>query len=298
MTSESPKTRVPELDGLRGLAILMVVVFHYISQEGAAPTGGVTHYLQRLGILGWSGVDLFFVLSGFLIGGILMDARASAFYYRTFCARRFFRIIPIYYLWVTAYIALIGIAGARIQALSNSGVAPPSGLPVYSYYLFLQNFQASGFAGLVGAWLGHLWSLAVEEQFYLIAPLVVRFVSSRRLPCALGVVIALALDRTGRRLNANGVASGTGQSFLLCLHHSYCRECGMPRSLASQGASNSDSQRGSRDHSCRGCDVSSGEDLMVVDRESIASPGTCFQVLEFWYSLCSNGFCCWQVLSC
>jgi peptidoglycan/LPS O-acetylase OafA/YrhL len=192
MMAESPKSRVPELDGLRGVAILSVLVYHYISQEGVISTGTAAHLLQRFVILGWSGVDLFFILSGFLIGGILMDARASAFYYRTFYARRFFRIIPIYYLWIAAYIALIGFAGARIQRLSNSGVAPPLGFPVYSYYLFLQNFRVSGFAGLAGAWFGHLWSLAVEEQFYLVAPVVVRFVSPRKLPYALGAVIALA----------------------------------------------------------------------------------------------------------
>jgi peptidoglycan/LPS O-acetylase OafA/YrhL len=208
MMVKSPKSRVPELDGLRGVAILFVVVFHYISQEGATPTGTATHLLQRFVILGWSGVDLFFVLSGFLIGGILMDACASTFYYRTFYARRFFRIIPIYYLWITVYIALVGFAGARIQRLSNSGVAPPLGFPVYSYYLFLQNFRGSGFPGLAGAWLGHLWSLAVEEQFYLIAPLVVRFISPRKLPYALGTVIALAPAlRTFLRLAAGASPS-------------------------------------------------------------------------------------------
>src|ERR1035437_4173059 len=115
MALESPKSRVPELDGLRGMAVLMVVVFHYIQQEGPTPAGTAAHLLQRFTILGWSGVDLFFVLSGFLIGGILMDARASASYYPTFYARRFFRIIPIYYLWITAYIVLIAFAGAPVQ---------------------------------------------------------------------------------------------------------------------------------------------------------------------------------------
>ncbi len=208
MMVKSPKSRVPELDGLRGLAILFVVLFHYISQEGATPAGTANHFLQRFVILGWSGVDLFFVLSGFLIGGILMDARASVSYYRTFYARRFFRIIPIYYLWMTAYIALVGFAGATIQRLSNSGLAPPLGFPVYSYYLFLQNFRASGFPGLAGAWFGHLWSLAVEEQFYLISPLVVRFVSPRKLPYALAAVIALAPAlRTFLRLAAGATPS-------------------------------------------------------------------------------------------
>jgi peptidoglycan/LPS O-acetylase OafA/YrhL len=125
MNDQLSKGRVPELDGLRGTAILSVLCFHYVTQQGVTPPGTLTHYLQRAVIMGWSGVDLFFVLSGFLIGGILMDARESPSYFRTFYARRFFRIIPIYYLWITAYVALMLLAGAKVQALSNSGIRPP-----------------------------------------------------------------------------------------------------------------------------------------------------------------------------
>jgi peptidoglycan/LPS O-acetylase OafA/YrhL len=206
--TESSQSRVPELDGLRGMAILFVLVFHYISQEGAVPPGTLTHVLQRLVIMGWSGVDLFFVLSGFLIGGILMDARGSVSYYHTFYARRFFRIIPIYYAWITAYILMVGLAGAKVQALSNSGVAPPLNLSIYSYYLFLQNLQIASLAGLAGAWFGHLWSLAVEEQFYLLAPLVIRFVAPRKLPSVLtALIVCVPLLRTGLRLVASAPPS-------------------------------------------------------------------------------------------
>lgn len=208
MKTKSSQSRVPELDGLRGMAILFVLVFHYISQEGAVPPGTLTHVLQRLVIMGWSGVDLFFVLSGFLIGGILMDARGSASYYRTFYARRFFRIIPIYYAWITVYVLLVGLAGAKVQALSNSGVAPPLNLSVYSYYLFLQNLHIARLAGLAGAWFGHLWSLAVEEQFYLLAPLVIRFVAPRKLPSVLAaLIVCVPLLRTGLCLVASAPPS-------------------------------------------------------------------------------------------
>src|SRR5665213_654935 len=114
--------RVPELDGLRGMAILMVVIFHYLEEQGLVTGKGATAILQRIVQMGWSGVDLFFVLSGFLIGGILMDARESPSYFRTFYARRFFRIIPIYYLWIFAYAILVGVAGSFLRAHSNSGV--------------------------------------------------------------------------------------------------------------------------------------------------------------------------------
>ena len=82
----------------RGTAIFLVLVFHYISQQGPAAAGSLTAYVQRATVMWWTGVDLFFVLSGFLIGGILMDARESPSFFRTFYIRRFFRIIPIYYL--------------------------------------------------------------------------------------------------------------------------------------------------------------------------------------------------------
>jgi peptidoglycan/LPS O-acetylase OafA/YrhL len=137
--------------GLRGLAILLVLVFHYISQEGVLPHGTLADRLQRLAIMSWTGLDLFFVLSGFLIGGILMDARSSQSYFKTFCARRFFRIVPLYYLWIILYVALIATAGGAITRLSNSGIRPFLDLPIFSHFLFLQNFAAMGLFDLAGA---------------------------------------------------------------------------------------------------------------------------------------------------
>ena len=189
MLTTPAKQRIPELDGLRGLAILLVLVFHYISQEGVLPSGTLADRLQRFVIMGWTGVDLFFVLSGFLIGGILMDVRSSPSYFKTFYSRRFFRIVPIYYLWIILYAALIGIAGSAITRLSNSGIRPPLDLAIFSHFLFLQNFVPMTLFGLAGAWFGHLWSLAVEEQFYLVAPVVVRFAAERYLKSVLAVAI-------------------------------------------------------------------------------------------------------------
>ena len=183
------KQRLPELDGLRGLAIFFVLVFHYISQEGDLPAGTIGSFLQRFVILGWTGVDLFFVLSGFLIGGILMDVRSSPSYFKTFYIRRFFRIVPVYYVWIFLYVALILVAGGFITRLSNSGIRPPLESGIFSYFLFMQNLVPVTLFGLAGAWFGHLWSLAVEEQFYLVAPVVVRFCAERYLKWVLGIVI-------------------------------------------------------------------------------------------------------------
>ena len=184
--------RIPELDGLRGLAIVLVLIFHYLEQQGTATPGSVTFYLQRLVLMGWSGVDLFFVLSGFLIGGILLEARDSRSYFRTFYFRRFFRIIPLYYAWILAYIVLVDAAGEMLRAHSNSGILLKPGPTIFGHFAFLQNLMVISFSGLAGAWFSHLWSLAVEEQFYLVSPLVVRMLSPQKLKLALVGVIAAA----------------------------------------------------------------------------------------------------------
>jgi peptidoglycan/LPS O-acetylase OafA/YrhL len=189
MATNLSKQRIPELDGLRGLAILLVLVFHYITQEGVQPGGTVPALLQRIVIMGWTGVDLFFVLSGFLIGGILMDVRNSPTYFKTFYSRRFFRIVPIYYLWILTYIAVVGLAGGMLTRLSNSGIRPPLDLAIAAHFLFLQNIVPVTLFGIAGAWFGHLWSLAVEEQFYLVAPVVVRFTPPPALKWILAAVI-------------------------------------------------------------------------------------------------------------
>jgi peptidoglycan/LPS O-acetylase OafA/YrhL len=150
---------------LRGIAILLVLLYHFVSSPRIQPP-----LFHRMFAIGWSGVDLFFVLSGFLIGGILLDVRESPNYFRTFYGRRFFRIVPLYYLWIGAYFVVSSIWASHI---------PWRSIPIY--LLFLQNYVKIDRAVLAVACLGALWSLAVEEQFYLIVPTVVRFLSPPRL---------------------------------------------------------------------------------------------------------------------
>jgi len=217
MSVSFPKQRLIELDGLRGFALVMILVFHSVSQEGEYPAGSFLAYLQRSVAMGWSALDLFFVLSGFLIGGILMDSRESPSYFKTFYIRRFYRIVPVYYVWVSLYILLIGLAGEVVTRYSNSGVRPPLTPAIVSYFLFLQNSFAIPLFGFSGAWFGHLWSLAVEEQFYLVTPLVVRLTRPKNLKRILFAVIVIAV---GARVVFRFVLDG---SPLLVATRTVCR---------------------------------------------------------------------------
>lgn len=185
------QARIPELDGLRGIAIGMVLVYHYFLLTSHARLGSLLSRFLALGRQSWSGVDLFFVLSGFLIGGILLDARDSTNYYSVFYKRRFFRIVPIYMVCLAGFFAL----RALIQAghASNFAYMMKDQLPAWPYFTFLQNFWMAKTNSLGAFGLGATWSLAVEEQFYLTLPLLIRLLPRRRLPAFLGVTILAAL---------------------------------------------------------------------------------------------------------
>jgi len=182
--------RIPALDGVRAMASLAVVFYHFgphIAQDAHSPF----HFLARLPRPGNEGVDLFFVLSGFLISGILVNARNSPRYFGTFYRRRAFRIFPLYYLLIVSYYAAGWILGA---AKSGSTLfAHP--LPEWGYWLYLQNFFMSAANDFGALWFAATWSLAVEEQFYLTLPAIVRRVTDRQLAmvAAMGVIGPLIL---------------------------------------------------------------------------------------------------------
>ncbi len=161
-----PSARIPELDGLRGIAVLLVVAWHYLDVWA---TPWLTPFR-----LGWSGVDLFFVLSGFLIGGILLDNRHRRSYFKPFYGRRIHRIFPLYYAWLAVVFVL------RMPAYA----------PRWSYAVFVQNLFQGAHNTWDSVWIGHTWSLAVEEQFYLVAPMVIRFVPLRMLPWLGAAILA------------------------------------------------------------------------------------------------------------
>jgi peptidoglycan/LPS O-acetylase OafA/YrhL len=168
--------RIPALDGLRGIAILLVLMRH--SVFGMETSSKFLANILAAGQLTWSGVDLFFVLSGFLIGGILLDARQSPRYFRTFYIRRSYRIFPLYGV-VTA---LFLMRHLRFRLLpGHFGDVSPLTIPWWSYVTLTQNFWMAqkGWYGAMA--MAVTWSLAVEEQFYLAIPLLVRFIRPRSL---------------------------------------------------------------------------------------------------------------------
>lgn len=183
--------RVPELDGLRGVAILLVIVSHYFIDTVVARRGTALFYVLQTGRLAWSGVDLFFVLSGFLIGGILLDVRKSARYFQVFYSRRFCRIVPIYMaMCVVWWIATQSTSIRPSVTLAEVFPHPSSWWP---YVTYTQNFWMAYAGGMGVGWATITWSLAVEEQFYLTMPAVIRYVNERGLPILLGLGILLAV---------------------------------------------------------------------------------------------------------
>jgi peptidoglycan/LPS O-acetylase OafA/YrhL len=183
---------LPALDGLRGIAILAVLVYHYAFelQHGHGIGGAVYELLHQ----GRHGVDLFFVLSGFLITGILLDSRDSPRYFSTFYARRTLRIFPLYYGVLFAVLIILPMFTAP-QPLARRVMDEQKWLWLYGTNILMAWRDNQSFFNAEHFNLAHFWSLAVEEQFYLVWPLLVLALSRRALVgvCIAVVPIALAL---------------------------------------------------------------------------------------------------------
>jgi peptidoglycan/LPS O-acetylase OafA/YrhL len=171
--------RLPQLDGIRGIAILLVIFHNETSRYPFL-------HLDRIFANGWMGVDLFFVLSGLLITGILLDTKKSAGYFRNFYARRCLRIWPLYY---SSLLFMFGVIPLLFPAESKTVFERSS--PWWAFPLYLQNFLIPIPESATGL-LGVTWSLAIEEQFYLVWPLIVRFCSTRLLRWIAVSVICLS----------------------------------------------------------------------------------------------------------
>jgi peptidoglycan/LPS O-acetylase OafA/YrhL len=155
--------RLLHLDGLRGIAIGLVLIHHFVVPLFGNVPGSPGGYLGAAFTLSYTGVDLFFVLSGYLIGGILLDHRDSPRLFATFYIRRATRILPL------AAVCIAVILGSQAIGLY---AAPEGGRPwpTAVYLLFATNLSMVRANDWGYRPLSHLWSLAIEEQFYLLAP--------------------------------------------------------------------------------------------------------------------------------
>jgi len=196
--------RVGELDGVRAIAIWLVLAVHITIRGDAARVGATLHGPARAAFLAvdhmWLGVDLFFVLSGFLITGILLDTKESPTYFRDFYVRRVLRIVPL--------VALV-LGGLVLVA------------PGYEAWYAMSAFFLSDLAPLVHVYgptgAPPFWSLAVEEQFYLLWPVFVLVLPTRRLVLLAAAIVVgeplLRLALTGSLLEvpwlrSDGLALG------------------------------------------------------------------------------------------
>jgi peptidoglycan/LPS O-acetylase OafA/YrhL len=185
MTLDSPyqlPAQIPQLDRLRGLAILLVLIYHL------ALVFPPVSFLNGVALQGWMGVDLFFTISGFLITGILWDSRDGKRYFARFYGRRVLRIWPAYMMLLAFAFCIIPLSKLIVGGPFLR--VPEEPLGIWPYLLLIQNIFAKSLkASLV---LNVTWSLAVEEQFYLVWPTVIRHASRRSaLPCLLaGVFLA------------------------------------------------------------------------------------------------------------
>lgn len=176
MESSSSRSHYPALDGIRGVAILLVVFYHNF---------GFINYF----FFGWLGVDLFFVLSGFLITEILLRTKGNKGYLGNFYVRRILRIFPLYYLSLIVFFIIFPVLN---QHLLNLYYYIQNQLWFWVYlqnWLFIFHQPSSSTNALT-----HFWSLAVEEQFYLVWPLVIlAFKKPNRLIYLLAALLAAVI---------------------------------------------------------------------------------------------------------
>ena len=174
---------IAELDGLRGIAILLVMLHHFW------PTSGLLATYSSVGHLGWIGVDLFFVISGFFITGILLDTIEDRGYYRNFYARRSLRIFPLYYLFLIAIFVIPWLlpGGRHFEQVIRAQSGPAAW-----YFAYLGNFREAIVGKEPAYFLAPLWSLSIEEHFYLAFPFIVQKLSRERLKQLLWSLIFIA----------------------------------------------------------------------------------------------------------
>ena len=177
--------RVNELDGMRGIATILVISYHIFKRGDYFTTNAILHFITSLTLYGWYALDTFFVLSGFLITGILLRTRDEKHYFKNFYVRRSLRVFPLYY-FVLALILLL------MPVLDPDYVSQiPKSLP---YYLFYQQNWFHFMTSVTGTeHLSVTWSLAIEEQFYLLFPFLVFYTRKETLAKIAGAIIGVSI---------------------------------------------------------------------------------------------------------
>lgn len=187
--AELPRGHIPALDAIRGLAIVVVTLYRF-GGGGEGPARAIEH--PWLIELGQRGVDLFFVLSGFLITGILFDAKGKEHYFRNFYVRRALRIFPLYYAVLVLMLLILPRLIPALAADVRPAIDAQSWLWLYGANV-LQAYEGQWCLGP----LNHFWSLAIEEHFYLAWPAVIFFASRRT---AMGICGGLFIASITARL--------------------------------------------------------------------------------------------------
>lgn len=180
--------RVPELDGIRGVAIAGVMLFHFVNRL-LVPHTAIDRLVHQATVYGFLGVDLFFVLSGFLITGILYDSKTAPGYFRNFYIRRALRIFPLYYGVLVVTMLLLP---ATIAAKCAPDLMGARAVQEWVWF-YLTNFYIASEGAFTIPYFSHFWSLAIEEHFYVFWPVVIAFCSRARAQVVCLVLVAIAL---------------------------------------------------------------------------------------------------------
>jgi peptidoglycan/LPS O-acetylase OafA/YrhL len=202
----------PPLDGVRAIAFLLVLLAHSVDVLGIHHPGKQFLVDALTYPLGDAGVRLFFILSGFLITSILLDAKHYSHYFRNFYARRALRIFPLYYFYILLTFAILPL----FFAVPWRGALIPKQILAFCLYLSnnVEQIRALYVPGHMALWeypqMSHLWTLAIEEQFYLVWPLLVFLLSRRALKVLCGVTIFVTPLLIFFYNVSHGHVSGTG----------------------------------------------------------------------------------------